>query len=531
MSACPLAGMKVLVTAYDLEQNEHRGIAVYSKALIRCLHQAGAKVWLLTEFDNSLEEGGLQRLPKSTRKMIQSAKLLNDLANGQLEKELTWLERKLALARVIRLWSKRTKLAFEIARRPRHYRVRNLNCIRLSELYDSPYPRVERLSYLQDLEGIVCAKGVFFATQLAARMKQLRPVEIDLRNFDALVTTCPLNILPKHLPIFVQTVHDLIPLEYVAHNEDPLMFSHRLQACLPARRLFVSDSTASKYNNHIQRLEEKDHQKITRLIEDRESVIVQPPSLRFPSWLREDPEHVNDLKPTSYLLRKDYTPFDEADQKKSDEATEKKLDDEDLPPMDEPIRKRLKGLRPFRYFLFNSSIEARKNLLFLAQAYVESDLSSIGIQLCVTGKLKGDDYSNAVEEIVQHEPGILLTGYIDESSKLDLYLNAMGLLSPSLVEGFGIPVLDAACLGMPTLASDCESHCEIKSMLDFNEIVFTINTLKSRDWASAMGAVSGLNGTLWKRAAEERRRRIGRYEKLSAGFYDRFEQGLYEILR
>ena len=518
-----IAGLKVLVTAYDLEQSEHRGIAVYSKALIRCLSEAGAKVWLLTEFDHKLEGGGLRKLPKSTREMIQSANVLNDLAQGPHEKELTFLERKFALGRQIRIWKHRAKIALAMIKRPRHYRLRDLKCIRLGNLYDSPYPRVERLNYLQDLEGIVCAPKVFFSTQIAALMKQLKPVEINLSGFDVLLTSCPLNILPTHLPTFVQTVHDLIPLEYVAHNENPLMFSHRLQACLPARRVFVSGATASKFHQHIQKLEPKDHQRVTGHIEHREAVIVQPPSLRFPTWLIEDSEQVSDLKPTSYLLRKDTQSFDG--------ATKEDLFAEDFPPMDEPIRKRLKGLRPFRYFLFNSSIEARKNLLFLAQAYVESDLSSLGIQLCVTGKLKGDDYSKAVKEIVQHEPGILLTGYVDESSKLDLYLNALGLLSPSLVEGFGIPVLDAACLGMPALASDCKSHCEIKSMLDFTESVVTLNTLRSRDWASAMGAVAGLNGTLWKKAAEERRRRIGRYEKLSAGFYERLQHDLGEILK
>ena len=33
----PLHGKRVLVTALDLEQRKHRGIAVYSKALIRHL--------------------------------------------------------------------------------------------------------------------------------------------------------------------------------------------------------------------------------------------------------------------------------------------------------------------------------------------------------------------------------------------------------------------------------------------------------------------------------------------------------------
>ena len=497
-----LAGKKVLVTAYDLEQSEHRGIAVYTKALIHCLRRAGAQVWLLTEFDEPLNGPGLKTLSPTNRKIIRNVRVLNSLAHGLDEKPPTLLQRKLAIARMAKLWGKRFSLVFELLRRPRRYRQHNLRKFRLDELFDSPYPRMERLSYLKDLEGIVCAPNIFLATQLAANLRRQRPVHIDLRDFDVLLTSCPLNITPDRVPTFVQTVHDLIPLEFVAHNEDPLMFSHRLQACLPARRLFVSQCTATKFDRHIKQAEQQSNR------ESREAVIVQPPSLRFPNWLTADPERVSDMKPVSYLLR-------------NDDPSDNMFNE--LPPMDEPIRKRSKGLRPFRYFLFNSSVEARKNLLFLAQAYAESDLSSLGIQLCVTGKLKGDDYSNAVQNIVQHEPGILLTGYVDESTKLDLYLNALGLVSPSLVEGFGIPVLDGACLGMPTIASDCESHLEIQAIQDFKDSVITLDTLKSRNWASAMQAIVGLNSNLWKNAGEERKRRISRYENCRNSFYNQLQ--------
>ena len=503
-----LAGRRILVTAYDLEQSEHRGIAVYTKALIHCLSRAGAEVWLLTEFDEPLSAPGLKSLSSKNREIIRNARVLNSLAHGLDEKPPTLLERKLALARLAKLWGKRLNLGLELLRRPRRYRQSNLRKFRLDQLFDSPYPRMERLSYLKDLKGIICAQKIFLATQLAANLRLLKPVRIDLRDFDVLLTSCPLNLSPEHVPTFVQTVHDLIPLEFVAHNEDPLMFSHRLQACLPARRLFVSQATATKFDRHINELQKQ------RDNESRQTVIVQPPSLRFPTWLTTDPERVSDMKPVSYLLR-------------NDDPSDNMLNE--LPPMDDPIRKRSKGLRPFRYFLFNSSVEARKNLLFLAQAYAESDLSSLGIQLCVTGKLKGDDYSKAVQNIVQHEPGILLTGYVDESTKLDLYLNALCLVSPSLVEGFGIPVLDGACLGMPTIASDCESHLEIQALQDFKDSMITLDTLKTRNWAAAMQAVAGLNNNLWKNAAQERQRRIGRYEKLRSGFYNQLQADLEEI--
>ena len=503
MTSQPLKGRKILVTAYDLEQSEHRGIAVYSKSLMRCLHEAGAEVWLLTEFFDKLSEKGLNRLPNSTQAMIHNARILNSLALGRRERPITVLQRKFKLARKAKSLSTYFRLLVNIIRRPRAYKTRDLNNFVLQELYDNPYVRIERLDYLECVTGIVSAPEIFLATQLAAQLPSLRPVRIDLRGFDALITTCPLNISPQNLPTFIQTIHDLIPLEYVAHNEDPVMFSHRLQACMPAHRLFVSKSTANKYNNHIHNAQNHftlkgSHKKDI----PREAVIIQSPSLHFPSWLTEDPERIADLQPVSHLLRKD----------------------------DASTTLSRKVLSPFRYFLFNSSVEARKNLLFLAKAYAESDLNKKGIKLCVTGKLKGDTYSKALKEIVAHEPGIILTGYVDESSKLDLYLNALGLLSPSLVEGFGIPVLDSACLGMPTIASDCESHLEIQSLHDFDRHVLCLDTLNSREWAAALQAVAGSNRHLADEPAKTRRDRIGRYKQLQNGFTDQLQKDLVAVL-
>ena len=504
-----LTGKKILVTAYDLEQSEHRGIAVYTKALIHCLRRAGAEVWLLTEIQ-PLERSDLKTCPAQTRDLVRNARILDGLAYGEKESPHPYLLRKLRLAGPIRRLTMVLELVIELARRPRIYSKHSLYKFRLNQLFDNPYLRVEKLSYLQDVEGIISAPKLFFSSQLAARLRRHHTtVRIDLRDFDALLTSCPLNIKPDRVPMFVQTVHDQIPLEFVRTGDDALMFSNRLQACLPARRLFVSKSSATKFYSHSNRL------KATTDVEPRQSVIVQPPSLRFPSWLSADPELISDMRPVSHLLR-----YDDPNTSTFN----------DLPPMDKPIRTRSKGLIPFRYFLFNSSIVPHKNLLFLTQAYSESDLSSLGIQLCVTGKLKGDDYSKAVKSIIEHEPGILVTGYVDESTKLDLYLNALGLVSPSLVEGFGIPVLDGACLGMPTIASNCESHLEIQALQDFKDSIITLDTLKTRNWAAAMQAVAGLNSDLWKDAAEERKRRIGRYEKLRSGFYNQLQADLEEIL-
>lgn len=503
MTTKTLHGRKILVTAYDLEQNEHRGIAVYSKSLVHCLKMAGAEVWLLTEFFDKLSEKGLKRLPEKTQGMIRNARILNSLALGRRERSTTALQRKFKLARKLSNLSRYIQLIINILQRPRTYKLRDLNSFQIRDLYDNPYVRIERLDYLEHVTGIVSAPDIFLATQLAAQLPNLRPVRIDLRGFDALITTCPLNIKPHNVPTFVQTIHDLIPLEYVAHNEDPLMFSHRLQACMSAHRLFVSKSTANKYTAHIHNADKsRSFPEIQKHDDHIEKVVIQSPSLNFPSWLTQDQKRIADLQPVSHLLRND-------DWENS--TTRKKL-------------------KPFRYFLFNSSIEPRKNLLFLAKAYAQSDLNRRGIKLCVTGKLKSDDYSKAVKEIVSHEPGITLTGYVDESSKLDLYLNALGLLSPSLVEGFGIPVLDGACLGMPVVASDCESHIEIQGMHDFEEHVLCLDTLNSCEWATALQAIAGRNSQLAEEPAKTRRERIGRYSRFQSEFTEQLQRDLDEII-
>ena len=341
MTVQPLQGRKILVTAYDLEQSEHRGIAVYSKSLMRCLHEAGAEVWLLTEFFDKLSEKGLNRLPKSTKAMIHNARILNSLALGRRERPTTVLQRKFKLARKAKQWGNYLRLIVNLLRRPRKYRTRDLNGFQLQELYDNPYVRIERLDYLECVTGIVSAPELYLATQLAAQLPNLHPVCIDLRGFDALVTTCPLNIKPRNLPTFVQTIHDLIPLEYVAHNEDPLMFSHRLQACVSARRLFVSQSTSNKYSAHIQNCQQHLSQQYSNQNDPaHEAVIIQSPSLHFPSWLTEDPDRIADMQPVSHLLR------DESNSSSPKSQTNNK-----------PKIKTGKMLTPFRYFLFNSSVE------------------------------------------------------------------------------------------------------------------------------------------------------------------------------
>ena len=471
--------MRLVVTGLDLQQAEHRGIAVYSKALLKALRHSGAELWLLTDFDPNLHGASLSRAPTEVRQLVFSARVLEALNRGfqptLIPLASTALARRSRLFRkALKAWTTLSGLSSVLVRKKR-YNLAHARRVDLSTLVDNPYSRIERLLYLEELTGILCAGNVFVSSFRAALGKQSKPVEIQLGDFDGLISTCPLHISCDRGRPFVQTVHDLIPLEYVQTTDHAGAFSRRLKSCGAANRLFVSSSTQQKYQLSF-----------GSPVGTSEAVLIQPPSLQIP------------------------------------EPYKRRLLEQDVLHPSRRAKARNSTLKAFRYVLFNSSVEPRKNLLFVIRAYRQSGLAEQGIRLCVTGKLKQDDYSKAVAE--QADDSVLLTGYIDENTKATLFLHAMMVLSPSLVEGFGIPVLDAACIGAPVIASPTESHREIQALHDFQKLVWICDTRDPLDWAIAMKDLAAAQLATTEDAAALRHQRLERYDARSSEIFERFRK-------
>lgn len=476
----PLEGRRVLVTDFDLQQREHRGIAVYSKGLLRALKASGAETWLLTDFEPPMRDPGLRDLSTAARELIFAARVLEALMIGPGGLRSRWAEVKLTrkggpLGRLVRYWSQLRELPARLRLR-RRYALDQLRRIRLHDLEDSPYLRQERLSYLQDVDGIVCARYLYLNASRLALGRRPTPVRMDLGSqFDGLVTTAPINVTTTDGQRLVQTVHDLIPLEYVPHLDHVVLFARRVAGTLPARKLFVSQSSRRKFE-----------QVYSRKGDGGGAVIVQPPSLQMPHGRARSLLNQEVLRPSRRA------------------------------------KARHGELRPFRYLLFNSSVEPRKNLLFVIKAYRLSGLAEEGVRLCVTGQLQKDGYSKAVGE--QADESVLLTGYIDESTKANLFLHAMAVLSPSLVEGFGIPVLDGACVGAPVIASPSDSHAEIKGLQDFERLVWLCPTTDPTDWAVAMRDLANAELLRIQDVDGERQRRLARYDRCEAAVFEQFRR-------
>ncbi|NPV68858.1 MAG: glycosyltransferase family 4 protein [Anaerolineae bacterium] len=112
---------------------------------------------------------------------------------------------------------------------------------------------------------------------------------------------------------------------------------------------------------------------------------------------------------------------------------------------------------PDRYLLFVGTLQPRKNIQRLVQAYAVAELHQRGIGLVLAGG-RGWLYNPAWTAGV---PGVVETGYVADDDLAALYSGAEALVFPSLYEGFGFPVLEAMHCGTPVMASCTSSLPEL----------------------------------------------------------------------
>jgi glycosyltransferase involved in cell wall biosynthesis len=98
------------------------------------------------------------------------------------------------------------------------------------------------------------------------------------------------------------------------------------------------------------------------------------------------------------------------------------------------------------YFLFVGTLEPRKNLDMLLEAWREMRRHH-AVDLVLAGRRR-PDYPE-----IPPEPGLRLAGQVADAELPALYSGALGFVYPSLYEGFGLPVLEAMQCGAPVIAS------------------------------------------------------------------------------
>jgi len=158
------------------------------------------------------------------------------------------------------------------------------------------------------------------------------------------------------------------------------------------------------------------------------------------------------------------------------------------PGVDKPVIGDVETVRrkynlPERYFLFIGTLQPRKNIARLVQAYAlwrkQNPDDATGLVLA-----GGQGWLYDPAWIANIE-GVHLTGYIDDADKGALYTGALALVFPSLYEGFGFPVLEAMSCGTPVIASNTSSLPELAG-----DAGLLVDPLNIEAIAAAMSQVS-----------------------------------------
>lgn len=173
------------------------------------------------------------------------------------------------------------------------------------------------------------------------------------------------------------------------------------------------------------------------------------------------------------------------------------------------------GLVAGQYTLFTGTIEPRKNISTLLDAYERMPLelrARFPLVICGFSGWNSESLHSRFEKATQ-QGWLLYLGYLSSNDLPLLFSGARTFLFPSLYEGFGLPVLEAMASGVPVVCSNAASLPEVLGesglMCDALDVegltTAIIKSLEDEDWrndAIAAGLVRA-NTFSWKRCAQE----------------------------
>ena len=121
----------------------------------------------------------------------------------------------------------------------------------------------------------------------------------------------------------------------------------------------------------------------------------------------------------------------------------------------------LNGLteRPFAFGLGNSL--PYKNLPRLVRAFAQIAPAHPDLALVFAGRGEGNPALVQLAQQLGLSDRVLLVGQLSDEQIRACFAHALFFAFPSLIEGFGLPVLEAMASGCPVLTSNCSSLAEI----------------------------------------------------------------------
>lgn len=166
-------------------------------------------------------------------------------------------------------------------------------------------------------------------------------------------------------------------------------------------------------------------------------------------------------------------------------------------------------------FIFYVGVWRRyKNLPRLAQAFDRLRQKGLDVQLVLAGK--PDPYYPEIKEqifSIKHKADVITPGRVSDEDLMVLYNAATLFVLPSLIEGFGLPPLEAAACGTPSACSDIPALREIMgqgaeyfdpdNLENMTDVLFNLLADPKRLEELANLALARSKHFGWKKAAKE----------------------------
>jgi glycosyltransferase involved in cell wall biosynthesis len=163
---------------------------------------------------------------------------------------------------------------------------------------------------------------------------------------------------------------------------------------------------------------------------------------------------------------------------------------------------------PRPYFLFAGTLEPRKNVARLIEAWREVRRIR-EIDLVLVGRIRSDFAAPT------QEPGLHLMGEVPEEDLSGWYSGAVACMYPSLYEGFGLPVLEAMQCGAVVVTSrdpaileiseECAIHVDAGDTASLAEAMLAVAREKEKFTNLRVKALKRSQDFTWQRTARHTR--------------------------
>ena len=164
-----------------------------------------------------------------------------------------------------------------------------------------------------------------------------------------------------------------------------------------------------------------------------------------------------------------------------------------------------KSLIKGQYIINNGGIDVRKNQERLIRAFKLIKIHFSKLKLVMTGENRS--LKPKLQKLVNSlglSQDVIFTGYVEEKVLGTLIKNSAAVVYPSLMEGFGSPVLEGFAAGVPVISSNTTSIPEISegaalliNPLDIGEIAQAMTKVLTDKRLSERMVVKG-NRVVWK---------------------------------